>query len=188
MVWLIAGVILWMTVHLSSSVAPAARARAIERLGEGPYKGIYSLLLVASLVLIVVGWRSSEFIAIYTPPPWSRPVTIALMLPAFLLVVAADVPRNHLRQWLRHPMLTGAALWGAGHLLANGDARSLILFGGLGAWALLEMAFINRRDGPRVPPPVASTKMTLLWLATGTAVYLLLGWLHRWFAGVLIFG
>lgn len=184
MAMLVLGVLIWAGVHLFSSLAPQRRAAIIARLGKNRYKGIYSLLLLASLVLIVLGWRESSFVSVYQPPTWGRDLAIVLMLPAFLLIVSSDVPRNHLRRWLRHPMLLGATLWSIAHLLANGDARSIVLFGGIGLWALLEIVLINRRDGPRAEVPPASAVMTAVWLAAGTAVYLLLGWLHRWFAGV----
>lgn len=187
MTMLIAGVFIWVAVHLFSGVAPRARAGIIARIGEGPYKGLYSLLILASLVLIVLGWRGSNFVSVYAPPAWGHSLAMASMLPALALIVAADIPGNHLRRWLRHPMLLGTALWSAAHLLANGDQRSVVLFGALGGWALLEIVLINRRDGPRPVPPPASSGRTALWVVASIAAYLLLGWLHRWFAGVAVF-
>lgn len=183
---LAAGVMIWAAVHFFTALAPDKRNALISRFGEGAYKSVYSLLIVFSVVLIILGWRNSSFVQLYAPPGWGRSAAMLLTLPALLLVVAADVPGNHVRQWIRHPMLLGLVTWAVAHLLANGDARSVILFGGLGSWALLEIFLINRRDGPRQAPAPARAVMTLIWVAAGLAVYFLLGWLHRWFAGVAL--
>jgi len=146
MLLLILGVLLWSAAHLSKAAAPGVRAGLIERLGEGPYKGLFALTIVASLVLIVVGWRSTLPSALWHPPAAMRHVTMLLMPFAVILFVSARAPTD-IKQFIRHPQLTGVKLWAVAHLLSNGELRSVVLFGGLLAWAVLEVIFINRRDG-----------------------------------------
>jgi uncharacterized membrane protein len=177
------GVLLWAAVHLFPAVGAQARARMAGRLGEGPFRGLFSLLIILSLVLIVVGWRSSTPEFVYIPPAWGREAAGLLVLAGFILFVAARAPTN-IKRVLRHPQLTGVLAWAVGHLLANGESRSLILFGGLAAWSLVEMIAINWRDGAWQKPdrrPVISDVMTVV---IGVVVFALFLFLHRWIAGV----
>ena len=76
------------------------------------------------------------------------------MLIAFILFIVSGAPGN-LKRFVRHPQMAGVIVWAIAHLLANGDSRSLVLFGGLGIWAILEILLINRRDGEwQKPEPV----------------------------------
>ena len=136
MIWLALGVLLWSGVHLFPSLGASTRAAWIERAGEGPYKGGFALALVLAIVLMVLGWRSTTPEWIYTPPAWGRWATNVAMLVAFVLFAASGVPTN-LKRVLRHPQLTGFAIWALGHLLSNGEQRALVLFGGLGLWSVV---------------------------------------------------
>jgi len=100
MMWLCVGVLLWMAVHLSPSVAPGLRASLVERVGENPYKGIFALTLVLSIALMVIGWRSTTPEIIYLPPAWALPLTSMLMLIAVLLFGAAHQP-TRIRKFIR---------------------------------------------------------------------------------------
>jgi uncharacterized membrane protein len=79
--------------------------------------------------------------------------------------------------------LTGILLWGIGHLLANGEERSVVLFGGLAAWALVEMLLINRRDGAWSRPEPAPRRNDVLLVAAGIVVYVVVAASHRWLFG-----
>ena len=97
----------------------------------------------------------------------------------------APYPPNNIKRLLRHPQLTGVKLWGVGHLLANGETRSLVLFGGLTAWAVLEVVLINRREGARTVPPVAPAKYDILLVVVAIAVYAVFAFFaHPWLFGV----
>jgi len=86
-------------------------------------------------------------------------------------------------------MLTGVAVWGIGHLLANGDIRSVILFGGMTIWAIVSMITISRNEGAWVKPAeVAGVKREGILLGITVVVYLVLFVSHRWFAGMPIVG
>lgn len=182
MVLLIIGLLLWSIVHLSKAVFPAQRARLIAGIGELPYKGLFSLLIVAALVLIVAGWRSTLPWALYMPPLALRHLTFLLMPVAVVLFIAARAPTD-IKQYIRHPQLSGVKLWAVAHLLANGEIRSLVLFGSLLVWAVLEVILISRRDGAWVKPARVGLPLTLVSTAIGLALTAALMWAHPWFTG-----
>jgi hypothetical protein len=67
-----------------------------------------------------------------------------LLLPAMILLVAAYVP-SRIRTAVRHPMLVAVALWAFGHLLANGDLASAVLFGTFLAYAVYDIVSATQR-------------------------------------------
>lgn len=182
MIWLILGVLLFAAIHMLPT-APAARARAVERLGVQRYKGVFSLAAAGGIVLIVVGWRSSMPSYLYAPPSWGAAVANPLVFAALVLFVASGVPTN-LKRLIRHPQLTGVTTWAGAHLLANGDSRALVLFGGIGLWAVVEMGLLNRRDGawqrPEPLPLVAEFKP----LISAAVAFAILFLAHPYIAGV----
>lgn len=181
---LIAGVLLWSIVHLMKSVTPRLRASIQGAVGEGLHKGLVALLLLVSLGLMIFGWRSTLAEFIYDPPVWGRHLNMALMFVAILLLGAAQ-GSSRILQWIRHPMLTGVLVWAVGHLLANGDNKSLILFGGLGLWALISIITISRNEGAWVKPAkVATAGRELLSIAIAAILYIILVLIHPWIAGV----
>ena len=183
MVWLCVGVLLWMAVHFIPSVARSLRTALVERVGENPYKGIFALTLVLSIALMIVGWRSTAPALIYVPPTWGAPLTSMLMLIAVLLFGAAQQP-TRIKRFIRHPQLTGMVVWSLSHLLSNGDSRSVVLFGGLGLWALIEMPLISQREGVWVRPygPVLSVEVRGILISA--VIFFVLVFLHPYFAGV----
>ena len=181
------GVLLFAGLHLIKSLAPGLRAACLAKLGDGGYKGVFSLLLLGSIALIVIGWRSSVPQFIYMPVPGLHSLAMALILLAFLLLVVSSRP-SRLRQLVRHPQLSGVLLWGCAHLLLNGDSRSLLLFGGLALWALAEIFAINRRDGVWIkdePPGLAADAVNLVITVVVVAAVV---YIHPWLAGVSITG
>ncbi len=183
MVWLCAGVLLWMVVHLIPSLAQGFRNSLVERVGENPYKGIFALTLVLSIALMIVGWRSTTPELIYMPPAWGTPLTSVLMLIAVLLFGAAH-QRTRIKRYIRHPQLSGMAVWSLSHLLSNGDSRSLVLFGGLGLWALIEMPLISRRESAWVRPYGPALSVEVRGIIISAVIFFVLVFLHPYFAGV----
>ena len=183
MIWLVLGVVLWSGVHFAPCAGIGARLRLIGRIGEPAYKAAFSLTLVGAIVLMVVGWRSTAPVAVYTSWAWGVAVADLLMFVALVLLAASAVPTN-LKRSVRHPQLTGVGLWAGSHLLANGDLRSLLLFGGLGLWAILAMLLLNRRDGawekPAAQPIAAEFKLVL----AATIVFAVLFFAHVHLFGV----
>lgn len=185
MIWLVLGVVIWSGVHFIKSIGAPLRTMLIEGIGENGYKGAFALSVLAGLVLIVIGWRSTLPSPLYYPPVWTAPVATALMIASFVLFGAANMA-TRIKRFIRHPMLTGMVLWSVAHLIANGDTRSVVLFGGLGLWALIEMHFINARDGEWIKPEAPSMAVEIRGLAIGLVIFAAAFFLHPYFAGVAI--
>ncbi len=143
MFWLIAGLVLFLGIHVFSSLR-SARGRLVARMGEGPYKGVYSLVSLAGFGLIVAGMAKAPTIALWHPPAWGHYMAIWFMPIALVLLAAAFIPGN-LKRLTAHPMLWSITLWALVHLLANGDLAGLLLFGGFGLYAVYAMWSQNRR-------------------------------------------
>lgn len=177
------GLILFTGVHLVPALAPGLRASWHGRLGEPGYKGTFSLLLLLGIGLIVAGWRSTQPAVLYVLPPAVHHVAMGLLVLAFLLLVVST-RKSRLRQWVRHPQLTGVLLWGGAHLLLNGDTRSLLLFGGLTLWALVEIIAINRREGVWIKDAVPGWGAEVVTLLITALVIGLVVVVHPWIAGM----
>jgi uncharacterized membrane protein len=182
---LIAGIVLWSVVHFFPALAAPRRRVLIERMGERRYRGMFALLILSSLVLIVLGWRRADPVLVYALPAAVRPVTFVLMYVALALFLSSRQPTD-VKRVLRNPQLTGVVVWAGAHLLGNGDTRSLVLFGGLGLWALLEIAAINRRDGPWVRPAPVGVARSLVPFAMAAVAWVVVAFAHPWIAGVRI--
>lgn len=189
MTLLVLGLVLFLGTH-SFSMARGPRAAIIGRIGEGPYKGLYSLLSLAGIVLVSIGYgqyRANGYIPVWDPPVWTRHLALLLVLVAFICFVAAYLP-GHIKARLKHPMLAGVKIWALAHLLANGDLGSILLFGSFLVWAVLARISVKRRDvaaqhGGTAAP--AGWRNDILAVAIGTAVYLaFILWLHPWLIGV----
>lgn len=182
---LVLGVLLWMAIHLFKPAMPARRAALAARWGEGPVKGAAALVLVLSIVLIVIGWQwmYAGGSYLYIPPSWGWHLNNLLMLIAFILLGAGH-SKSNIRRFVRHPMLTAVLVWAAAHLIANGETRSVILFGGMAVWALLSILFINRRDGKWVVPPPSPRRTDIIHLVVSAVLYIAFALIHPWLFGV----
>ena len=148
MLLLITGLVLFIGAHSTRIVSETWRTRLIARVGPLAFKGIVTLLSLLGLVLIVHGYAAARAqpIALWTAWSGGRHLAAALSLVAFVLWVAAYVPRNTIRARLKHPMVIGVKVWALGHLLANHTLADLLLFGGLLAWAVLSFRAARQRD------------------------------------------
>lgn len=185
MLMLTLGVLLFACVHFIPSLAPSLKAGTLQRLGEGGYKGLFSFLLLGSLALIIIGWRTAEPSTIYQPPFGLHKFALGLLVLAFLLL-AVSQRNSRLRLYVRHPQLTGVALWGFSHLLLNGDSRSIVLFGGMLLWALIEIIVISKREGVwmrAAPPSWSAEGVTAIIAAVTIAVVV---YIHPWLSGVAV--
>jgi len=185
MTLLITGIALWFVTHLFPAAAPGARDNLVRKLGENPYKGIFALLILAALLMIVFGWKSAIPSALYAPPMGPGIVPSVLVLFGLIFFVASQTG-GHIKRLVRHPQMTGVLFWSTAHLLANGDSRSVSLFGGFAVWALLEIVLINRREGPRVDRPAASIGKDLATIVIGVVVFALIGHFHLPLFGVSV--
>lgn len=188
MTLLISGIILWTLVHLFKSVTPGARAALDNKLSEKGAQGLAALLILASLAMIIFGWRSANYSFVYEPPVWGRHLHMTAMFFSVFLFGAANRP-TRIKSIMPHPMLTGMIIWAGGHLLANGDSRSVVLFGGLGLWAIISIFTISARDkGKAKAEPAKSWKMDLIAIPITAVVYGVLFMTHRWYAGMPVMG
>ena len=188
---MILGLMLFFGVHTLTTQRDL-RARVVASVGEGSYKIGYTLVSVAGLALVTWGfanYRATGWIEVWNPPTAFKHITVALMLPAVILVVASYI-RGRIYTTLKHPMLTGVKLWAAAHLLANGDLGSIILFGSFLAWAVLDLISLKRRPDSGAPPiPVGGPGNDLIAIAVGVVAYLALAFaFHPVVIGVAVVG
>jgi uncharacterized membrane protein len=182
---LIIGLVVFLGVHSIALAAPAFRNGAIARMGEGPWKGLYSLVAACGFALIVYGFylaRESP-VALYSPPGWMRYVTFLLMLPVFPLLIAAYLP-GRIKTAMKHPMLAAVKFWALAHLLSNGMLADVLLFGGFLAWAVLDRISLKRR-AQAAPAAAAGRFNDLIAVVVGLALYLFfIEWAHLRLFGV----
>ena len=180
---LIAGVLLWSALHLVPVIGRGPRQAAIEKLGEGGYKGIFSLLMLGAIALMVFGWRGSLPRSGDIPSAAMHLAGLVLVVVGFIFMAAANRP-SRFGRLVRHPQLTGVFLWAIAHLLANGDSRSLVLFGGLAAWCVIMIPLINRRDGAWTRPEAPSWTREIVGVVIALVVVGIVVAIHPWIAGV----
>lgn len=174
MIWLILGVALWWGAHLLKRVAPNARA-SLEKRGNM----IVAMAIFVSVALMIVGYRAAPFLPVYTPLSGIGHLNNLLMLIAVYLFGAGKT-KGLLSDKLRDPMLLGMLVFAVAHLLVNGDMASVILFGGLGLWAIVEMVVINRAQGAWQRPPAGHLKGDLRNLVATIVIYGLIAAIHIW--------
>jgi uncharacterized membrane protein len=142
---------------------PALRAGIIGRLGRPAYLVGYSAASVAALVWLFSAALSLDYIPLWDLRPWQAAVTFVLAPFGGFLVVAGLLSRNPLSITIRssdevgavaritrHPVLWGFAIWASGHIVANGDLRSLLLFGGFALFALGAIPMTEKRARRRL--------------------------------------
>ncbi len=185
---LVLGVLLWSLVHMLPGLTKDLKKNMVGRIGEYPYKGVFLLFMLLSIYLIISGWTSMTPVepevlaALYTVPEWGGHAAAVLVLVGFILFLA-PYPPNNFKRMLRHPQLIGMVCWGVGHLLAVGTARSLVLFGGLSIWAVIEIFLINHRDGEWVKPEKASFKQDFTQVLFSVLAYMAFLYTHHMLFG-----
>jgi len=180
---LILGWALFLGAHLTPGVF-GQRERLVARLGEGRFTGLYIATSVTGMTCILLGKYIAPVVNVWFPPLWTRDVAGLLVLAGFILLFALFLPTN-LRRLIKHPMLLGIACWGTGHLLANGDLASIILFGGFTGYALVSYVSLIRRGNTGDPQRQPWWRDVLVVLA-GAAAYGLVLWLHPVLFGVAV--
>lgn len=188
---LIVGLIVFLGVHSIGILAPNFRAAMLRRLGEASWKGIYSLIALAGLVLLIWGYGETREAPtlVWLPPTWTAHVAGAFMLPAFILLVAAYVPGTYIKARIGHPMVLAVKVWALAHLFSNGTANDLLLFGGFLIWSVVYFAVARSRDRIQgTTYPAISVYRDLIAVAGGIVVWLLFALVaHEWLIGVTPF-
>jgi uncharacterized membrane protein len=177
----IIGLVIFLGAHVFVTMRDR-RAALVNRIGEGPYKGLFSLVSIIGIVLAGYGfalYRDAGLISLWYPPAWTRQIVVVLMWPASILVSAAYIPGN-IKRAVKNPMLIGVKTWAAAHLCANGDLGGIILFGSVLLWAGYDRMTLKRRSDPGAPPiPVGGAKNDIIAVVVGTILYLALGFLFH---------
>ncbi|MDJ1007682.1 MAG: NnrU family protein [Paracoccaceae bacterium] len=171
---LILGLLLWSLAHLFKRVAPEARASV----GDAA-KGGVALALVVAILLMWWGYRD-----VLGPVFWGRhPATVGinnlLMIFAVYLFAASGI-KTRITGVIRHPQLTAVKLWAVAHILVNGTLEAIVLFGGLLAWAVVEVVVINRAEPKPAPPPPAPMGKEIGAVVGALVVYGLIAGVHYW--------
>ena len=186
MATLIFGLILFLGVHSLSIVNEPWRDRMVARIGELPWKGVYSILALAGLILIVSGYGAArqDPMVLYVPPLWLRHLAALLMVFAFPILLAAYLP-GKIKAATKHPMLVATKLWAVAHLLANGTLADVVLFGGFLAWAVADRISMKHRVQRPIPGAAPSKWNDAIAVVGGLGLYaaFVLG-LHQWLFGV----
>lgn len=188
MIVLVLGLVLFLGVHSVRVFADDWRAAQLAARGEGVWKGVYSLLSLAGLVLIVHGYGLTRQapVELWSPPVWTRHLASLLTLASFVLLAAAYVPRTRIKAAVGHPMVLGVKVWAFAHLLANGRLADVVLFGAFLAWAIVLYGASRRRDrrsgtryfsGPASRDAIAVVVGVAAWAAFAF-------WLHGALIGV----
>jgi uncharacterized membrane protein len=190
MAWLLLGLLLFLGIHSVAIVAPQGRNAIAQRIGEGPWKGLYTLIALAGFGLIVAGYSEARQhpLLLWTPPTSMRHLAALLMLPVFVLLIAAYLP-GRIQRTARHPMLLAVKLWATAHLLSNGNLADVLLFGGFLLWAVADRISLKRRAAAGLlrplhtgPPSAANDAIALV---AGLALYLVFAfWGHAFLIGV----
>ena len=183
MTLLVLGILLFAGVHFIPSLAPTLKASWLQRLGEGGYKGVFSLLLLASFALMIIGWRSTQPVFLYRPPGALHQPALGLLFIAFLLMVASS-RKSRMRLLIRHPQLSGVMLWGIAHLLLNGEGRSVLLFGGMSLWALVEMFAISKREGVWIKGEAPAWGAEIVTVVIAVITVGIIVYIHPWLSGM----
>lgn len=183
---LVFGLALFLGTH-ASTMAQGNRDTLIVRFGAAGYRGLYSVSSLVGLALMVWGfglYRSQGYVPVWSPPPALQHLNLIIMLPVFVLLAAAYRP-GRIRSATKHPMLLAVKIWAAGHLLANGDLGSMLLFGGFLAWAVLARISMKRRPAAAGPVATGWSQGDAVAFGAGLVLYgLTLIWLHPLLIGV----
>lgn len=188
MTYLLLGLLLFLGIHSTRIFADGFRTRQLARMGDRPWKILYTVISLVSFALIIWGYglaRQSP-VALYNPPLWTRHLAALLMLASFVLIVAAFVPRNHFKAKVGHPMLAGTKVWAFAHLLSNGTLADLLLFGGFLVWAVVCFVSMRKRDRAAGKTYRAGTvKGDVIAVVIGAAAWAAFAvWGHLWLIGV----
>ncbi|HVY84772.1 MAG TPA: NnrU family protein [Caulobacterales bacterium] len=164
----------FVLLHIGVS-ATGLRALVVKRIGEGPYRGLFSLASLALLVWLIVAYGAMRRdpadplnTHFWSPPETLRYATYVFVFLGFVLGVSGLLtpgpttagfesalkkaePAKGVLRITRHPFLWGVALWAAGHLLINGERFAVMLFGALGFMALMGTRSIDRKRQARDP-------------------------------------
>ena len=184
MTYIVLGLAIWVIAHLIPVAFVNVRSALVNKLGALPYRGLFALTVLASVGLIIFGWRSIESVTpLYDITEYAAAPALILIICGFVLMAAAKLKSNFKRTF-RHPQLLGFSLWAFAHLLLNGDLRAVVLFGTLFVWAKVTMILSSKRDGEYVKPAKEPPHKGVIVVAVGISVFIGVAMIHEYIAGV----
>ncbi len=183
---LIAGLVVFFGVHAVSIFNEPWRDSMVAKLGEWPWKGMYSMAAIIGFLLIVWGYGLARVdpVVLYSPPMWLRHVSLLVLVPVFPLLLATYLP-GRIQVVTRHPMLIATKLWAVAHLLANGTLADVLLFGSFLVWAVIDRISMKHRTQRLIPGVAPSRFNDTIAVLFGLVLYTgFVLWLHAWLIGV----
>ena len=188
---MIIGLLIFLGSHSVRIFAENWRQQQIAQHGESTWKVAYSAVSIIGLAIAIYGFGQMRLDPIYVwfPPMGMRHAVALLMVPAFIMLVAAYVPGNAIKAKLGHPMMLAVKIWALAHLLANGRLGDIIFFAAFLIWAILAFKTAKKRDRLSPPAPVAtSTMATIATVLVGLLAYVIFAfYLHTVLIGVPVF-
>lgn len=166
------GLLLWIAAHFFKRIMPNARAAMDDRMGAGPARGVMAVLILLSVVLMIIGYRGHEAAQVYAPMAGVGHLNNLLMVISVILFGMSG-SKGRLGTMLRHPMLLGVLVWACAHLLVNGDMASVVLFGGMGVWAIMQIMLINAQEAwerPARGPASGDAKLLVISTVVFTVI------------------
>ncbi|SCX26797.1 putative membrane protein [Agrobacterium sp. DSM 25558] len=189
MLLLILSLLFFLGTHSLRIVAPDFRNRMIARMGEGPWKGVYSLVSVIAIAFVAYAFDQARQVTgiLYSPPIWTSHIALTLMLIAMICLVASLLPAGHIATKTKHPLILAVKIWALAHLLANGETSSVLLFVSVLAWGVVMRISLKRRQraGEVVTRPFVSARYDIVAVVLGIVLWAAFIWkLHEWLIGV----
>lgn len=169
---LILGIAVFMMGHFWKRVVPGIYGSI------GPSaKRVSAGIIATGLILMILGYRWADFVMVYDPPVWGKHLNWLLMFVAIGLLGAGH-SKGTIKTWFRHPMLMSVIVWAIAHLLANGDLASVLMFGALGIWALVQIFVVNAATGAWERPAKGPLYKDFVLLGITIGVYLVFTGVH----------
>jgi len=179
------GLFVFFGSHLWTALARGQRERLIAKIGARAYRGLYSLAALAGFALIIIGWRDADASLVYTPPAFMKHLTYLFAFIALVLLASAYLPKGKIGASAKHPMLGAVKFWAFGHLLSNGEVRSIMLFGAFLAFAVIDRIVVKKRNEPT--PVSGPVRNDILVVAAGFAAWAAIYFFaHPYIAGVAL--
>ncbi len=174
------GIIIFFGIHLVPLISKL-RLFLKDRLGEGPYMGLYSVISLTGILLIILGYESNSNFQ-YSVNGKAYVYSKYFMLFALTLNIAAVMP-TYIKKYTKHPMSLGIAIWAILHLLVNPDTTSIILFGSFLAYTIVSVVVAELRDSfsESVTPKVL---YDIFAIVLGIALTFLAYNFHEYLSGV----
>ena len=182
-----AGLVLFFLTHSMAVVTPGLRQQLIDRLGDAPFKGLYSVVSIVTFAMLIWGYGYARPVTpvLYSPPMPLKHTSLLIMIPVFPLLFSTYLP-GRIKAAVKHPMLTAIKTWALAHLLSNGTLADLLLFGGFLAWAVVVRISLKRRPTTTAAAPATGSVVNdILAVVLGLGMYVaFIFGVHQWLFGV----